>query len=218
MGNFFRGVRRVFPERVLLGSSFFVRGMSGLVPILCRCFFFFLGFFGSVSGCLSNSDGAPLFGREREVLGLPRENRLRVDARRFARKERRDDDAGVLSVEERDAPALIASRVLERIEPDNAHLVNAHRGEAPNLLGYIVELLDFRVERADFLVMPEDNRLEVGAVFPFEKHLLALLELMRFSEKAHGESQIEEEEKRNSPRYSPDGGGIGQELGAIHSS
>lgn len=160
------------------------------------------GCFLGVSGGLCELYGAFFFGSEREVLCLPLHNRLCIDARRFSGEKGRDNETGRVSVEERDAPALVASRILEWVEADNADFVNADHGKLANLLGESEELLYFGVEIADFLIMSHDNRFEIGAVLSFEEHFLALIELTCLAKELYYEEYLYQAEKPNADNFS----------------
>ena len=60
--------------------------------------------------------------------------------------------------------------------------MDADCSEGAILLGEGEEFLNFRVEIADFLIMPQNDRFEIGAVLSFEEHLLALSQLARCAE------------------------------------
>jgi len=89
---------------------------------------------------------------------------LRIDARRAAGVEAADDDAVAMRVEQRDREALVATRVLERVEPHHgdplermAKLSFLHRRSTP-------ESLDVPAEGVDALEMGGQDRLEAPAI------------------------------------------------------
>lgn len=135
-------------------------------------------------------DSVLFFGGKGKVLRLSVYDGLRVDPSRLSGKEGGDDDARRVSVEEGDAPALVAPSVLERVEADDADLVYADGCQRSNVLGDSEEILDFGVEIADFLVMTQDDSLKVGASLSFEEHLLALLSLTCFMKELSYEEKL----------------------------
>lgn len=140
-------------------------------------------------------DGAFFFGGEGEVFCLPAYYRFCIDARGFSREEGGNDDAGRVPVEKRDAPTLIASGILERIESDNANFVYANESERLDFLGNGEELLDLRVECTDFLIMTHDNGFQVGTALSFEEHFLTLVELTRLAKELHYQENLHQAEK-----------------------
>ncbi len=156
------------------------------------------------------------FGGKGEVFCLSVHDGLCIDASRFSGKEGRDDDTCRVSVEKGDAPALVAPGILEWIKSDDTDFVYADGRECPDILGDSKELLNLGVEIANLLVVSQDDRFEISAALSFEKHLLAFLELTRFSKELSNEEKLCNAE--NSHKYdSPEQHVGSQEKGyAIH--